>query len=142
MSVAKNGDLVKVRYVGKFEDGVVFDTSEGQEALEFTIGQQEVIPGFDLAVVGMKAGESKTVNVPADQAYGPVQEELLAELERKDLPADIELVVGNHLEVSQDDGSTFTVNIADLTDETVTLDANHPLAGKDLTFEIDLVEIA
>ncbi len=142
MSVAKNGDQVKVRYVGKFEDGVVFDTSEGQDALEFTIGQQEVIPGFDLAVVGMKVGESKTVNVPADQAYGPVQDELVAELERKDLPADIELVVGNHLEVSQDDGSTFSVNIADLTETTVTLDANHPLAGKDLTFEINLVEIA
>lgn len=142
MSAAKNGDQVTVRYVGTFEDGVVFDTSEGQEALEFTIGQQEVIPGFDQAVVGMKAGEIKTVTVSADQAYGPLQEDLVAELERKDLPADIELVVGNYLEVSQDDGSTFSVRISDLTETTVTLDANHPLAGKELTFEINLVEIA
>lgn len=142
MAQAKEGDLVKVHYTGKLEDGTEFDSSTEGEPLEFTIGKGEVIPGFEVAVSGMSPGESKAVNVPPEQAYGQHKEEMVAVLERKDIPADIELAVGNQLEVSQENGDSFLVLVTDLSETTVTLDANHPLAGKSLVFEINLLEVA
>lgn len=142
MAQAKKGDLVKVHYTGKLEDGTEFDSSVEKEPLEFTIGNGEVIPGFELAVSGMSPGESKTVTIPSEQAYGPHQEGMVAVLERKDVPADLELTVGNQLEVSQEGGDSFLVLVTELSETTVTLDANHPLAGKPLVFEITLLEVA
>ncbi|WP_432821762.1 FKBP-type peptidyl-prolyl cis-trans isomerase [Trichloromonas sp.] len=141
MAEAKKGDAVKVFYTGRLEDGSVFDTSEGQAPLEFTIGRKEVIYGFEQAVIGMQPGESKTVTLPAEQAYGPHRPEMVAEVDRKDVPAHLELVVGNHLELTKGDGEPFAVLISALTETMVTLDANHPLAGRELTFEINLLEI-
>ncbi len=142
MTQAKNGDKVKVSYTGKLVDGSEFDSSEGRDPLEFTLGENEVIPGFEEAVVGMSPGQSKTVTVSSEQAYGPRQKELVVEVERKDVPADLELEVGRQLEVTQDDGDVFLVTVSDLTESAVTLDANHPLAGQDLVFEINLLEVA
>lgn len=141
MAQAKKGDVVKVHYAGRLEDGTEFDSSADSEPMEFTVGTEEVIPGFDQAVVGMAPGEAKTVTIASDQAYGPHLEEMVAEMARKDIPADLELAVGNRLEVSQEDGATFLVEVTDLSEDMVTLDANHPLAGKTLIFEISLLEI-
>lgn len=144
MAQAKKGDTVKVHYTGKLTTGEVFDSSEesGNGPLEFTIGEGDVIPGFEEAVIGMNAGEAKTVTIPVDQAYGPRMEELVAEVEREYLPQDAEPKLGQQYEVTQDDGQVFNVTVTEMNDTTVTLDANHPLAGRDLVFEITLVEIA
>ena len=149
MAQAKPGDKVKVHYTGRLESGEVFDSSECSDddcgcttgPLEFTIGAGDVIPGFEQAVIGMALGESKTVVIPVDQAYGPRVEEMIAEVPRGDIPSDLVLEVGNQLEVTQQDGSSFPVLITEVTETTVTLDANHPLAGRDLTFDLKLVEI-
>ena len=141
MAAAKSGDTIKVHYAGRLDDGTAFDSSKGGEPLSLTLGQGDVIPGFDEALVGMEVGQSKTVTISAEQAYGPRIDELVIELARKDLPADLDLTLGRQLEVTQEEGESFVVQVADLTEETVTLDANHPLAGKDLTFDIELVEI-
>lgn len=142
MATAQKGDHVKVHYSGRLEDGTEFDSSQDAAPLEFTIGNGEVIPGFENAVVEMAPGESKTVTIPAEQGYGPHQEEMVATIERKGVPEDVDLVVGNQLEVSQEGGQSFVVTVTEVTEETVTLDANHPLAGKDLTFDIRLEEIS
>jgi peptidylprolyl isomerase len=150
MTQAKTGDKVKVHYTGRLENGEVFDSSECRDdddcgcdsgPLEFTIGNGEVIPGFDDAVNGMSPGEEKTVTIPVDRAYGPRMEEMVAVVGRSDLPADLTPEVGLQLEVTQQDGNAFPVLITEVTDTTVTLDANHPLAGRDLTFDLRLVEI-
>ncbi len=142
MAEAKQGDAVVVHYVGTLVDGTEFDTSRETDPLEFTIGEGEVIPGFEQAVVGMNPGEQKTVTIACDDAYGPHQEELVAQVPRSQLPQDLALEVGRQFEVSQDDGSTFLVVVSALEGEDVALDANHPLAGQELTFEIELMEIA
>jgi peptidylprolyl isomerase len=149
MAQAKSGDKVKVHYTGRLESGEVFDSSECREddcgcqsgPLEFTIGEGDVIPGFEQAIIGMSPGDSKTVVIPVDQAYGPRMDEMVAEVPRSDIPADLVLEVGNQLEVTQQDGSAFPVLITEVTETAVTLDANHPLAGRDLTFDLRLVEI-
>jgi peptidylprolyl isomerase len=137
---AQNGDRVRVSYIGRFVDGEVFDSSEGQVPLEFTIGTGEVIPGFDNGVLGLAAGESRTVEVAPEDGYGVHLEEMVAEVERRQIPDDHLLAVGNYLQVSAPNGANFEVRIAELTDTTVRLDANHPLAGKTLHFEIQLLE--
>ena len=142
MTQAKNGDKVKVHYTGKLEDGTVFDSSLNDEPLEFTIGEGDLIPGFELAVVGMIPGDSKTEKIPADQAYGPHIDEMVMEVEREYMPTDFEPEVGQQLQVRQSDGEVIPVIITEVSDSSVTLDANHPLAGMDLIFEIQLVEIA
>jgi peptidylprolyl isomerase len=142
MAQVQQGNLVKVHYTGRLEDGTEFDSSAGIDPMEFTIGNSEVIPGFEQAILGMVPGESKTVTLAPEEAYGPQQEEMIAVVARKDLPEDIELIVGNQLEVTQDDGSSFVVMVTELTGDAVTLDANHPLAGKSLIFDLNLVEIA
>jgi len=141
MFYAAAGDTVKVHYTGKLSDGTVFDDSRDQKPLHFILGKQEVIPGFEKAVIGMVQGEEKTVTIPPAQAYGTPREELIETVAKSDLPEDLDLVVGRQLEVTRQDGSVFLVMITALDESTVTLDANHPLAGKDLTFEIDLLEI-
>lgn len=141
MAGAKKGDQVKVFYVGRLADGSIFESSEGQAPLEFVVGRKEVIRGFDQAVLGMTPGEVKTVTLPVEQAYGPHREEMVAEVGRADVPAQLELVVGNHLELTREDGEPIVVKIVALDETTVTLDANHPLAGQNLTFEIRLLAI-
>ncbi|RME36178.1 MAG: peptidylprolyl isomerase [Deltaproteobacteria bacterium] len=141
MFKAQAGDVVTVNYVGKLADGTIFDSSEGREPLKFIVGMQEVIPGFDRAVNGMVPGEKKTVTIACEDAYGPVHEKLIETVERSLLPDDIELVVGGQLQVSREDGQVMYFMIDDLTEETVTLNANHPLAGKDLTFDIEMVDV-
>ena len=142
MSKAKEGDTVKVHYKGTLEDGSVFDSSEGREPLEFTVGGGHVIKGFDVAVDGMVAGDKKTVNIPIDEAYGARDENLIIVLKRDQLPQDIEYSVGVHLQLQSPEGRIFNVLVKSFTDEEVTLDSNHPLAGEALTFDIELVSIA
>jgi len=138
---AKLGDTVRVHYTGKLEDGTVFDSSLDRDPVEFTLGAGQVIPGFEQAVVGMSPGESKTVEVPADQAYGPYREELVQEIDRELVPADLKLEVGQQLALRLSPGRSIRVTVTKITESKVTLDANHPLAGKDLTFDLQLVEI-
>jgi len=140
MAEAKQGDTVRVHYTGTLGDGTVFDSSREREPLEFNLGTGQVIPGFDQALTGMKPGESKKVTIPADQAYGPYRDELVLVVDRAEFPAEIAPTLGDQFELSQD-GQSFVVNVTDVNDDSVTLDANHPLAGEDLTFELQLVEI-
>jgi len=141
MVKAESGDTVKVHYTGTLEDGTVFDTSVEREPLEFTLGQGQLIPGFEQAVIGMKIGDLKTINIPADQAYGPYRDDLILVIERDQLPEDLDPEVGQQLQMTQADGEVVRVMISDVSEATATIDANHPLAGKDLTFEIELIEI-
>ncbi len=140
MAQAKPGDTVKVHYVGTLEDGTVFVTSRNRGPLQFTIGKGNVIP-FERAVVGMNPGESKTIHVPLDRAYGPHRKELVMVVDRKQFPADLNPRVGQRLQLHQADGRTIGVTVTDVSGASVSLDANHPLAGKDLTFVIQLVDI-
>lgn len=142
MSKVKDGDTVKVHYTGKLEDGSVFDSSEGKEPLEFTLGEGQLIPGFEKAVEGLAAGDSTEVIIPEDEAYGEPREDLVINVPKDNLPEDVSPEVGMQLQVNQPDGQSIPVRITDIGDEEITLDANHPLAGKQLTFEIELVEIA
>ena len=141
MSEAKQGDKVKVHYRGSLEDGTVFDSSHGRQPLEFTIGEGQVIPGFEGAVVGMEPGDSKSVTVEPHEGYGERRRELVVDVERDRFPADMEVELGKEVQVQQKDGSPRVATIARVDDDSVTLDVNHPLAGKDLTFDIELVEI-
>lgn len=141
MAQAKTGDTVKVHYTGKLEDGTVFDSSSDREPLQFTIGDGMIIPGFEQAVVGMSPGDAKTEHIPTDQAYGPHLEEMVVVIDRQQMPTEIEPEIGQQLQIQQPTGQVIPVVITNVSDSTVTLDANHPLAGEDLTFDIKLVEI-
>jgi peptidylprolyl isomerase len=142
MAKAKTGDTVKVHYTGTLEDGSVFDSSEGRDPLEFKMGEGSIIPGFEKAVEGMEKGDSETVTIEADDAYGPYQEEMVFQVSASEVPEDLDPKVGEQLQVRQADGSTVVVVVKAMDEKEVTLDANHPLAGKALTFKIELVEIA
>ncbi len=141
MAQAKQGDTVQINYTGKLGDGTVFDTSLTRHPLQFTLGKGQLIAGFEQAVLGMSAGEKKTVVVPAEEAYGPRREESVVAMERKNLPADVNPQVGQRLEITQADDQTALVTVTDISETSVTLDANHPLAGKALTFDIELINI-
>ena len=141
MTRAKAGDTVKVHYTGKLEDGSIFDSSQEREPLEFTIGSGQVIPGFEAAVTGMATGESKSTTIPPEEAYGPRRKEMTAVVDREQLPQDLDVNLGQRLQVQQPDGRQIVVAVTDIAEKTVTLDANHELAGKALTFEIELVSI-
>ena len=141
MSEAKKGDTVQIHYTGTLEDGSQFDSSAGQEALEFKLGDSQVIPGFESSVVGMSVGEKKSVHLPVDEAYGQRNEEMIEVVERQHFPDDMELEVGMHLQTQTFDGSPYMVVVAEITDETVTVDGNHPLAGQALNFDIELISI-
>lgn len=141
MSTASKGDTVRVEYVGKLGDGTVFDTSEGREPLEFTLGEGQVIPGFEQAIEGMEEGEKKTTEVPSEQAYGSPDPKLLVPVPNEQFPDDIKPEIGLRLQVTQPNGAVVPVTVAEVGDEAVTLDANHPLAGEDLRFDITLVKV-
>ncbi|NLP03384.1 MAG: peptidylprolyl isomerase [Fibrobacter sp.] len=137
---AKIGDTVRVLYTGKLKDKTVFDSSDG-EPLEFVIGDGMVIPGFEEAVIGMEVGQHKTIEVSSNKAYGPHLDGLVATVSRSQFPDSVVPEKGKQIRVANQLGQTFVMTIIDVTDGSVTLDANHPLAGKDLVFEIDLVQI-
>lgn len=143
MAKVKEGDTVKVHYTGKLTDeGSVFDSSREREPLEFTLGQGQLIPGFEKAVIGMEEGDNTTINIPSDEAYGERREDLELEVSKSDLPDNVDPQVGMQLQMQQkQNGQAIPVQITAVKDDYVTLDANHPLAGKDLTFDIELVEL-
>jgi len=141
MAQAKYGDTVDVHYTGRLNDGTVFETSQGLEPLRFTIGDNKIIPAIEQMVVGMNPGESRTIMVPADEAYGQRREQMIVVVDRNEFPEDIEPHIGMELEVHQGDGMVFPVKVTDVSEGSITLDANHPLAGEDLTFDIVLTEI-
>ncbi|MHC5082560.1 MAG: FKBP-type peptidyl-prolyl cis-trans isomerase [Planctomycetota bacterium] len=142
MTAAKQGDSVKVHYTGKLDDGTVFDSSEGKDPLEFKIGEHQVIPGFEDGVVGMAIDESKTLEIPCEQAYGPTDPARVIEISREQVPPDMDIQPGQVLEMAGPENQSFPVTVVEVGEEKVKLDANHFLAGKDLTFDITLVEIA
>lgn len=139
---AQAGDTVRVHYTGTLADGSVFDSSEGREPLEFTLGGGQVIEGFDSAVTGMRVGEEKQVTIAVDDAYGPRRDELMLLVDHSAFPTQMQPQLGQQLQVSPDDEQVMIVTVADISDEGVLLDGNHPLAGEDLTFALRLVEIA
>ena len=141
MAQAKSGDSVRVHYTGKFADGEVFDSSVGKDSLQFVIGTGQLIAGFDRAVVGMQPGEAKTVTFGPEEGYGVQQDNLMFVVERHTLPAQLNPEVGERYQIRQGDGSPLAATVIAVSPESITLDGNHPLAGKDLTFEIQLVEI-
>jgi FKBP-type peptidyl-prolyl cis-trans isomerase 2 len=141
MQQVKKGDKVKVHYHGRLDNGETFDKSEGREPLEFEVGGGMVIPGFDSGVTGMSVGDKKTINIPFDQAYGPRNPDMIIEMPRERFPKDMEIEVGMPLAMSDGQGQQFQVVIVEIKDDVVLLDANHPLAGQDLTFDLELVEI-
>ncbi|HKJ94935.1 MAG TPA: peptidylprolyl isomerase [Gammaproteobacteria bacterium] len=142
MATAKSGDTVRVHYTGRLDDGTVFDSSREREPLEFTVGSGQVITGFERAVEGMEIGEARETRVEADDAYGERRDDLVLDLPKEQVPEDMEIAPGMRLELRQPDGQAVPVTVAEVGDESVTLDANHPLAGQPLTFELELVEIA
>ena len=141
MQQVKSGDKVKVHYHGRLTNGETFDSSEGRAPLEFEVGGGMVIKGFDDALEGMKVGEKKTLNIPFDQAYGPRNPEMVVEFPKDKFPPDMELEIGASLMMSNGGGQQFPVVINEIKDDIVVLDANHPLAGQDLIFDIELVDI-
>jgi peptidylprolyl isomerase len=142
MPTAKQGDNVQIHYTGTLDDGTVFDSSEGREPLNITLGQGEVIPGFEQAALGMEVGETKQARLEVDEAYGERRDDLLLEVPREQLPDGLEVEVGTPLQLQQPDGRAVPVTVSALDEQQVTLDANHPLAGQPLTFEMTLVDIA
>jgi peptidylprolyl isomerase len=140
-AAVKPGDAVAVHYTGKLADGSVFDSSRDREPLKFVLGRQRVIAGFEKAVLGMTEGETKTAKISADDAYGKHQPEKVVQFARENIPSDIDVKVGQELQVQTTAGQSLPARVVDTSESNVTLDANHPLAGQDLTFEIELVEI-
>lgn len=141
MSEAKKNDKVKVHYTGKLANGEIFDSSLEREPLEFTVGAGQMIKGFDSAVDGMSISEKKTVEIPANEAYGPSNPDLIQEVPKSQLPEELKLEVGQNLVAQNPDGGQTQVVIREVNKDSITIDANHQLAGKDLTFEIELMEI-
>jgi len=141
MAQAKKGDTVKVHYTGKLHTGVIFDTSEGCDPLEFEIGSGSFIPGFEEAVEGMSPGESKTVKIPPEKGYGLYRDDRVITMDKKDLHLDVEPVEGTEVEICISDGSYVPAQITHVTEDKVTLDANHPLVEQELIFDIKLIEI-
>jgi len=142
MAQVKEGDTVLVHYTGILDDGTVFDSSRNREPLRFTIGSGQIISGFEEALIGMSAGESKKVKILAENAYGLPRQDMIAVIEKKELPSHVVPQIGQRMEITQPDGQAFAVTVVAMTETTITLDANHPLAGKDLNFDITLVEVA
>ena len=141
MTQAKAGDTVRITYTGTLNNGEVFDSSAGRDPLEFVVGSGQIIPGLDAAIPGMAVGDKKDVAVPSDQAYGAHNPDAQQAVPREQIPAEIPLEVGTQLQMQTPQGQVVPVTVAEVTETEVTLDANHPLAGKDLNFAIELVEI-
>lgn len=141
MAQVQSGDTVKIHYKGTLDDGTVFDSSEGRDPLQFEVGSGQIIPGLDEAIPGMGVGESKTVTIEPEQAYGEPNPNAIQSVPRNTVPEELNISVGMPLQVQTEDGRQVNVTVKEITDDTVVLDANHPLAGKTLTFEIELVSI-
>ncbi len=141
MASAKKGDKVKIHYSGRLANGTVFDSSEGKTPLEFSIGSNQVIPGFENGVEGMTVGEKKTVDIPKEEAYGDYREDLIVNFGKDQIPPDINPEVGQQYQMMQENGQPIIVTVREVQEDSVVLDANHPLAGQDLTFDLELVEI-
>ena len=142
MSEIKQGDTVRIHYTGTLKDGSVFDSSEGRDPLEFTYGQGQVIPGLESGMEGMTIGDKRVIEVPAEQAYGPIQPDARRAVPRADIPEEVPLEIGTQVHAHNEQGQVMTLTIFEVTESHVVLDANHPLAGQDLTFDIELVSIA
>jgi FKBP-type peptidyl-prolyl cis-trans isomerase 2 len=142
MTQAKEGNTVKVHYTGKLDDGTVFDSSRDSDPLEYTIGAGQIIPGFEQAVIGMDIGDSKSVRIVPEDAYGPHRDEMVMAIKRDQLPPELEPQVGLQLQSRQRDGQIVVFTITEVNETSITVDANHPLAGKSLTFEIELLDVA
>ncbi|MEW5994056.1 MAG: peptidylprolyl isomerase [Candidatus Zixiibacteriota bacterium] len=142
MAQAKTGDHVKVHYTGKLDDGTVFDSSQDREPLEFVIGEGRLIPGFEQGVIGMQTGDKKTVSIPPDEGYGTRRDDLVISVPKSSFPSNITPTVGQRLEMTQRDGNPVKVTVSAIEEESVTLDANHPLAGRTLEFDIELVAVS
>ena len=142
MKKAETGNTVKVHYTGRLDDGTVFDSSKDRDPLVFTIGQKQMIPGFENSVMDMGEGENKTVSIPAVEAYGEYRDDMVFDFPRDKVPADMELLVGGSISLKADNDQIVPVIIKEVSDETIRLDANHLLAGKDLTFDLEVVEIS
>lgn len=141
MQQVQSGDKVKVHYHGKLRSGETFDSSQGREPLEFTVGSGQVIKGFDQGVMGMQVGDKRTVEIPVQDAYGPKQDEMIIEFPRNQFPPDMKPEEGMQLMMNNGAGQSFPVTVTEVKEDSVILDANHPLAGQDLIFDIELVEI-
>jgi peptidylprolyl isomerase len=141
MQQVKAGDTVKVHYHGRLTDGTTFDSSEGREPLEFKVGSGQVIKGFDDGVTGMEVGQKKTINIPVDEAYGAKNEEMVVNFPRANFPEDLNPEVGMQLNMTNGSGQVIPVVIVEVGEEEVILDANHPLAGQELVFDLELVSI-
>ncbi|GGK50259.1 MULTISPECIES: FKBP-type peptidyl-prolyl cis-trans isomerase [Flavobacteriaceae] len=141
MIQVKENNTVKVHYTGKLSDGQIFDSSEGKEPLEFTLGQGQLIPGFEKGLIDMKLNEKKTITLAKEEAYGEPSEELIHEVQKSQLPQDMEPQVGMGLVSKTQDGQEMNLMIVEVKDETVIIDGNHPLAGKELIFDLEVVEI-
>ncbi|WP_445680398.1 FKBP-type peptidyl-prolyl cis-trans isomerase [Radicibacter daui] len=141
MATVKTGDTVSLHYTGTLNDGSEFDSSVGGSPLSFKVGAGQVIPGFDAAVTGMAVGEKKTVTIPADEAYGEHNEAMVQVVPRDQLPDDMPVEEGMQVQAETEDGQLMVLTIIEFDDETVTMDANHPLAGEDLTFALEIVSI-
>lgn len=141
MPQAKKADTVTIHYTGKLEDGTVFATSRGDKPLSFKIGNQEIIPGLEEAIVGMSPGQTKTADVPAESGFGPRRDDRVVTVERSNFPAHIEPKTGQVLEIPQPNGPKIVATITQVTEAEVTVDANHPLAGKKLFFDVELIKI-
>ncbi len=141
MSQAKSGDAVKVHYTGKLTDGTVFDSSEGREPLAVELGAGQVIPGFEKGLMGMAVGETKTITIDPEEAYGQKREDLVVDVDKSNFPENIKPAIGERLQVKQPDGSVINVQITQIEGDKVTLDANHPLAGQTLVFDVEMVAI-
>lgn len=142
MAAAVIGDTVKVHYTGTLDDDSIFDSSRDREPLQFTIGTGQVIPGFEEAVIGLEPGSKTRTRIPADKAYGERVAELRIAVAREQFPDDMKVELGDQLHMTTQEGQTIQVEVVELAEESVTVDANHPLAGQALTFEIELVEVA
>ncbi|MCP4724698.1 MAG: peptidylprolyl isomerase [bacterium] len=140
MSKAKKGDVVKVHYTGRLDEKTIFDTSDDRDPLEFKIGEGNLIAGFENAVKGLKVGEKVTISIPQEEAYGPYRKELVQDVEKTQFPENVVPEVGRQLQISQGD-QQMVVTITGIKEDTITLDANHPLAGKELIFDLELIEI-
>ena len=141
MSQVKNNDTVKIHYTGKLEDGQVFDSSIEREPIEFTIGGGQIIPGLEKGLIDMEVNEKKTIQIPQTEAYGDIQKELIQEIPKDQLPQEITPEVGMGLVAKNPDGSERQLRVAEVKEESIIIDANHPLAGKDLIFDVEVVEI-
>jgi len=141
MTKAKTADRVKVHFTGNLEDGTIFGSTMGEAPFEFTIGDKHMLPGFENAVIGMQIGDTKTITLPPEEAYGLHKKELVTVMERSGFPEEVQLEAGKRLRVRTQDGNYTVVTIKDFSEDSIVLDENDPLAGKTLTFKIELVEI-